>query len=150
MAGRCRRKIAQPKVKVPDAPALNTDMQIRFHCPTEHCVAIIEYEPLEECGDTMECPRCHKLHPITLTESTRRRNMIDKCAVCGSESIFVRKDFPQGLGLAIVVVFGLVAIYFFQVSLLKAWLTLIAAGLLDLGIYLAIGKVTACYDCRAE
>ena len=85
---------------------------------------------------------------ITLMRNAR--NMIDKCVVCGSESMFVRKDFPQALGVAIVVVFGLIAIYFFQVSLMKAWLALIVGGLLDLGIYLLIGKVTACYACRAE
>ena len=125
-------------------------MQVRFNCPNETCVAIIEYEPLEECGETMECPRCHQVHAIRITEAPRLRNMVDQCAVCGSDSMFVRKDFPQWLGLAIVAAFGLVAIYFFQVSLVKAWITLTVGALLDLVIYLTVGKVTACYACRAE
>ena len=124
-------------------------MQIRYDCPVDDCVAIIEYEPLEECGETMECPRCHTVHPMHITDFMREKNMPDQCAVCGSKSLFVRKDFPQKLGVAIVVVFGILAIYFFTISVVKAWLIMIAAGLLDLAIYLVIGKVTTCYTCRA-
>jgi hypothetical protein len=64
--------------------------------------------------------------------------------------MFIRKDFPQRLGLAIVIIFGLIAVYFFTVSLVIAWLVLAAAVVLDLMIYLLIGRVTACYACRAE
>lgn len=125
-------------------------MQVRFNCPNDTCVAIIEYEPLEECGDSMECPRCHQSHAMTITDAPRQRNIIERCAVCGADSMFVRKDFPQWLGLMIVVAFGLLAVYFFKVSLVKAWITLIVGALLDLAIYLSVGKVTACYACRAE
>ena len=97
-------------------------MLIRFHCPTDTCVAIIEYEPLETCGSEMECPRCHIQHPIAITESIRDRQMLDACAVCGCREFFLRKDFPQTLGLAVVLVFGAVAIYFFSKSVLVACL----------------------------
>ncbi len=125
-------------------------MQIRYHCPTEDCVAIIEYEPLETCDPTMECPRCHRHHPMAITETMRKDNMVDQCAVCGSTAMFARKDFPQRVGLLIVVIFGLLAIYFFRSSVVKAWLVLTCAGLIDLVIYLLIGRVTTCYACRAE
>jgi hypothetical protein len=125
-------------------------MQIRYHCPTETCVAIIEYEPLEECGDTMECPRCHTKHPMTISEMIRKEDMADRCAVCDSTELFVRKDFPQALGFAIVVVFGLIAIYYFTVSVVIAWSVLGSAILLDLIIYSVLGRVTTCYACRAE
>lgn len=125
-------------------------MQIRYHCPTDGCVAIIEYEPLESCGPTIECPRCHKPHPIAVTVSIRDRNTVDRCAVCGGSEMFVRKDFPQRLGVAIVVVFGLVAIYYFRISVVHAWAVLTSAVVLDLAIYALVGKVTTCYACRAE
>ena len=125
-------------------------MQIRYHCPTDGCVAIIEYEPLEGCGETMECPRCHVQHPMHITEAMREADMVDRCAVCRCKELFIRKDFPQRLGLAIVIIFGLIAVYFFTVSLVIAWLVLAAAVVLDLIIYLLIGRVTACYACRAE
>lgn len=125
-------------------------MQIRFHCPTDGCVAIVEYEPLETCGPTMECPRCHESIPMLISESIRRDHTPDRCAICGGSEMFVRKDFPQRLGLAIVVVFGLASIYFFRINAVISWAILASAVLLDVLIYLVIGKVTTCYACRTE
>lgn len=125
-------------------------MQIRYHCPTETCVAIIEYEPLEESGETMECPRCHVRHPIALTDAIRNDDVVDQCAVCKRRELFIRKDFPQRLGIGIVVVFGSVAIYYFTISILISWSILASAILLDLVIYMFLGRVTTCYNCRAE
>lgn len=125
-------------------------MQIRYHCPTDGCVAIIEYEPLEQSGPTMECPRCHTAHPMAISQTMRDEGTVDRCAICRGTEMFVRKDFPQRLGVAIVVVFGLVAIYLFTVSILWAWLVLALAVVLDLVIYAVIGRVTTCYACRAE
>ena len=125
-------------------------MQIRYHCPTDGCVAIIEYEPLETSGPTMECPRCHVRHPMRVSDSIRREHLVDRCVVCGGSELFIRKDFPQRLGVAVVVVFGLAAIYYFTVSVLIAWSILAAAVLVDLAIYAFLGKVTTCYACRAE
>ena len=125
-------------------------MQIRYHCPTDGCVAIVEYEPLETCGETMECPRCHVHHPMRISDSIRRDQRVDRCVICGGSELFIRKDFPQRLGLAVVIVFGLAAVYYFSVSVLIAWSILGAAALIDLVIYAFLGKVTTCYACRAE
>ncbi len=125
-------------------------MQIRFHCPTDTCVAIIEYEPLEQSGPTMLCPRCKKTHVMHIDTAMRGRNMAEQCAVCKGRELFIRKDFPPRLGAAIVVVFGLAAIYAFTFNVLVGWSILGAAIVLDLLIYLVIGKVTTCYACRAE
>ena len=125
-------------------------MQIRFHCPTDRCVAIIEYEPLEQSGPTMQCPRCRANHPIHIPDELRTANRVDRCVLCRGTEMFVRKDFPQALGVAIVVVFGLVSIYLFRINVLYSWLVLAGAVMLDLLIYLFTGKTTACYACRAE
>ncbi|MFQ5463402.1 MAG: hypothetical protein ACE5E5_12355 [Phycisphaerae bacterium] len=125
-------------------------MQIRFHCPNETCVAIIEYEPLESCGDSMRCPRCKVEHKMVVTDSVRDQAMIERCAVCGGRELFIRKDFPQGFGMAVVIVFGLAALYYFNESILISWSILGTALLLDLVIYFLVGKVTTCYACRAE
>lgn len=125
-------------------------MQIRYHCPTDGCVAIIEYEPLEQCDGEMKCPRCQAQHTMTITDMVRRENAVDRCAVCGGSELFVRKDFPQRLGFLIVVVFGVVALYYFSVSVVAAWGVLASAAILDLIIYALVGRVTTCYACRAE
>lgn len=125
-------------------------MQIRYHCPQDKCVAIIEYEPLEACEGSITCPRCHQPHPVRVNETIRSQNMVDCCAICGGRELFVRKDFPQRLGLGVVIVFGLAAVYCFTISPLLAWSVLVAAALIDLIVYVCVGRVTTCYSCRAE
>ena len=125
-------------------------MQIRFHCPTEDCVAIVELEPLQQCGGAIQCPRCRCQHPISVTDAMCRNNRVDTCALCGGEELFVQKDFPQRLGLLIVLVFGAASLYYFSSSIVMGWLILFAAVLIDLVIYAMIGKVTTCYACRAQ
>jgi len=87
---------------------------------------------------------------MTITTAVRDQDHVDVCAVCGGRELFVRKDFPQTLGLAIVIVFGLIAIYAFSVSVVIAWGVLTLAALIDLAIYCLVGQVTTCYACRAE
>ena len=74
------------------------------------------------------------------------------CPKCGCADLFVRKDFPQKLGLAIVVVAAVAFLalasrprYFYLGALVLA-----AAAIADAVIYLFVGRVTVCYRCRAE
>lgn len=134
----------------PRVPVAIMSIDVRYHCPAPNCVAIIEYRPLEQCGGTIECPRCRTPHPIAISDQVKRNCVVDRCAVCGGEDLFIRKDFPQRLGFAIVVVFGIAAIYAFTFSVLVAWTILASAVVLDLLIYFLIGTVTTCYRCRAE
>ena len=64
----------------------------------------------------------------------------------------MRKDFPQKLGLAIVV--GAAVAFLALASRPRYFylgaLVLCAAAVLDAAIYLFVGKVTVCYRCRAE
>jgi hypothetical protein len=87
---------------------------------------------------------------MTISEATRQGQVVDRCPVCRGSEFFIRKDFPQRLGLAIVVIFGLAAVYYFTVSVLIAWSILAAAVVVDLIIYAFLGRVTICYACRAE
>jgi hypothetical protein len=77
---------------------------------------------------------------------------LNSCPKCGCTDLFVRKDFPQKLGLAIVVVAALTFLalasrprYFYLGALV-----LVVAAFVDAIIYLMVGKVTVCYRCRAE
>lgn len=125
-------------------------MQIRYNCPHDGCVAIIEYAPLEGAGESITCPRCGRTHPLKVTDSIRRHQSIDRCAVCGGSELFIRKDFPQRIGLTVVIVAGLASVYFLRTNFMLAYGILAAAVLVDLALYLVIGRVTTCYACRAE
>lgn len=125
-------------------------MQIRYHCPSGNCVALIEYEPLEDAPPTIHCPRCRFEHPLYVTDHLRRENVVDTCAICGNTELFLRKDFPQRLGLFIVLLAGGASVFYFRTNFLLAYGILTAAVLIDLMIWLMIGRVTTCYACRAE
>ena len=74
------------------------------------------------------------------------------CPRCGCREFFIRKDFPQKLGLAIVVVAGvafLVLASSRQHFYLGA-LVLLAAAALDFALYAFVPKITVCYRCRTE
>lgn len=125
-------------------------MQIRFHCPTDDCVAIIELEPFEDCDGTIRCPRCNVEHAIRITESIRSQHQLDLCTVCGASEMFLRKDFPQKLGILVVLIAGAISLSFLKSDLRIAYGVLGIAILVDLILYLWTGLVTSCYACRAE
>ena len=74
------------------------------------------------------------------------------CRACGCRDLFVRKDFPQKLGLAVVVAAGgafLVLAARGTTFYIGVWV-LVAAALLDGVLYLFVPRLTVCYRCRAE
>ena len=77
---------------------------------------------------------------------------INACPECGCRELFVRKDFPQKVGLGLVVVAGVTFLVLAAnrgTFYLGVWV-LLAAALIDGLVYLMVGKVTVCYRCRAE
>ena len=125
-------------------------MQIRFNCPTPNCVALIELDPLESAVDSIECPRCRVKHPVEIDAGLRAEGRLEKCPLCRCREFFIRKDFPQKLGLLIVIVAGVVSVATLKTNLAISWGVLAAAVGVDLALYLMVGKVTVCYACRAE
>src|SRR6185369_5856976 len=79
-------------------------------------------------------------------------NPLTICPNCGCRDLFIRKDFPQKLGMAIVVVAGVAFL------VLAAWrqsfylgaAVLVAACVIDAALFFFVPKITVCYRCRAE
>lgn len=74
------------------------------------------------------------------------------CPRCECPDLFVRKAFPQKLGLAIVLIAG---ISFLVLASNPRTFTigigvLVAATLIDAVLYFVVPRVTVCYRCRAE
>jgi hypothetical protein len=77
---------------------------------------------------------------------------LSECSKCGCKDLFIRKDFPQKLGLAIVVV---AAVAFLVLASSRRYFylgvaVLVAAALIDAVMYFFVPKITVCYRCRAE
>jgi hypothetical protein len=80
------------------------------------------------------------------------KGVLEACPKCGCTDLFVRKDFPQKLGLAVVILAGatfLVLAAWRQMFWIGALVLLLAAAI-DAVLFLIVGKITVCYRCRAE
>jgi hypothetical protein len=74
------------------------------------------------------------------------------CPSCGCRDLFIRKDFPQKLGLSIVIIAAMTFLvlassrqYFYLGACI-----LVAAAIIDALLYWFVPKITVCYRCRAE
>lgn len=65
------------------------------------------------------------------------------CARCGHPELFRQKDFPRGIGIAIVVVAAILAPFTYYVSLG-------VAALLDFALYHLNREMVVCYVCHAR
>ncbi|MEX0701027.1 MAG: hypothetical protein WD069_02925 [Planctomycetales bacterium] len=73
------------------------------------------------------------------------------CLVCGCDDLWRQKDFPQGLGLAIVVLGVLLStIAWAYYRPLTAIGVLLAFAFADLVLYACMSDVLVCYRCKAR
>src|SRR3954452_20103109 len=77
---------------------------------------------------------------------------LSACPACGCRDLFVRKDFPQKLGLAIVLAAGVAFIVLAvrpRTFYIGVWV-LVGSVVLDGLLYFIVPRVTVCYRCRKE
>jgi hypothetical protein len=121
-------------------------MNVTFACPK--CEAAsrceIDADPAE-----LTCPRCGvDIHtPPDAFDGQR----LEQCLVCSSRDLFVRKDFPQRLGVGLVAL-GIVGSSFAWAysHLLLTFGILFATALIDVVLYLIVPNALMCYRCSAQ
>ena len=94
------------------------------------------------------CPHCQGRIVVAKEAIAGRR--IKKCLVCPSIDLYVRKDFPQRLGVTLVgvgIVGSSIAWYFMHIYWTFA--ILFATALADVLLYFVVGEVLMCYRCNA-
>lgn len=99
-----------------------------------------EWRITAEAGvGTVNCEGCGRAHEVG---ATRAGEPVDLCAACGSDALYVQKDFNRTTGLIMV---GIGAVF-----VPWTWgLSLLAVTLIDVGLWFYLGDVTVCYSCRA-
>ncbi len=119
-------------------------MNVSFRCPK--CDRSVRAVP----GDgVVACPACGT--EIQSPPDAWHESSLQRCLVCPSRELYVRKDFPQQWGLSIIIagfVFSSIAWAYYQ-SLLSLGI-LIGTALLDAVLYWLVGNVVSCYRCHAE
>jgi hypothetical protein len=96
----------------------------------------------------LRCASCRQ--EIALPPDAFDGDELRRCLVCPSTDLFVRKDFPQRLGVAIVVV-GIVgsSIAWGYTYTIATFAILFATALADVVLYLLVPDALMCYRCGA-
>ncbi len=93
-----------------------------------------------------QCVGCdHRLH-LDASDPA-----LPHCLICGTAEIYKKKDFPQWLGMSILVgacVLSAITYWFYEP--LWTWVILIGSACFDGLLYLMVGDVLVCYRCGAH
>ncbi len=130
-------------------------MRITYACPA--CQATATDDRVED-RSTVECPACDAVLPVpegaiqwSQTAAGGRRVRLRRCLVCPSAELFARKDFPQRLGVAIVVAgFAASCVTWGMRLLVPTFAILFATALADVVLYLLMPECLVCYRCNAR
>lgn len=121
-------------------------MNVTYRCPNCQQTTQVEFGPQSAA---VVCARCST--PIEIPRGAVTNERLSRCLVCPSTELFVRKDFSQAVGVAIVVVgFAISSVFWYYRMPLWTYATLFATALIDVVLYLTVGNVLHCYRCQAE
>lgn len=120
-------------------------MNVTYQCPRCQNMARSEVSPSDP---SLVCPACQG--EIVLPPDAFEDDQLRCCLVCPSRDLFIRKDFPQWLGVGIVIV-GIVgsSIAWGYTYTIATFAILFATALADAALYLLVPDALMCYRCEA-
>jgi hypothetical protein len=121
-------------------------MNITYTCPGCRRTVRAELTPVTTELVCPHCPQC-----IDVSNEAITSGRLGHCLVCPSNDLFLRKDFPQKLGVGLVV-FGFVAssIAWANYQVFWTFAILFVTALVDLVLYVVMGESLTCYRCHAQ
>ena len=121
-------------------------MELTYQCPL--CDAVGRVADLSTAS-TATCPGCGQVRELR-QEATRGGELV-ACGWCGTGDLYIQKDFPHGLGLAIVIAgFAVSSVFWYLYIPLAAYGVLLLTAALDLALYYLVPDVTICYRCLGQ
>lgn len=124
-------------------------MRITYACPA--CHATVAADGIETRA-TLDCPACGAAVAVpgdAFAPGTPPR--LRRCLVCPSTELFARKDFPQRLGVGIVVAgFAASCVTWAWQLLIPTFAILFGTALVDVLLYLLMPECLTCYRCAAR
>ena len=121
-------------------------MNVTFHCPA--CHKSVRADVTAETSE-LACPHCPQR--IKIPADAVASSRLDRCLVCPSTDLFIRKDFPQRLGVTLVVL-GFIAssIAWANYQVFWTFAILFLTAFVDLVLYIVMGESLTCYRCHAQ
>ncbi len=122
------------------------NMHITYRC--ESCGGT-RSQTIEDTTATLECDHCQM--KLVVVPEALVDGRVDRCMACPSLELFVRKDFPQRLGVTIVTLgLGLSSVAWYYHAIVPTFAILFVTAFIDLALYLFMGDVLECYRCHAQ
>ena len=121
-------------------------MNVTFACPA--CQAAVR-QHFDASAAALACPHCGQ--EVRFAPGSVDGRRVKRCLVCPSTDLFVRKDFPQRVGVLIVAV-GIIgsSIAWNYSNLPWTFGVLFATALADLALFAVVGSALMCYRCGAQ
>lgn len=121
-------------------------MNITFSCPQCHQSARTDVST----GDrSFDCPHCHT--SLSIPSDAWDDGTLQRCLACPSTDLYVRKDFPQWLGVTVVAIGILASCVAWGMSyVLITFAILMATALVDVVLYMIVPNALMCYRCHAQ
>lgn len=121
-------------------------MNVTFACPDCGQTSRAEFQ---SDSTAIACAACGQ--KLTIPPGAVSEQQVNRCLACPSTDLYVRKDFPQRLGVGLVVlgiVGSSVAWYFMHIY--WTYGILFATAFVDLMLYALVGNALMCYRCGAQ
>jgi hypothetical protein len=120
-------------------------MRITFPCPQCEQIGRVEFH---DDAEHFGCLHCET--ELKIPAGAIDRGDVTRCLACPSTDLFIRKDFPQRLGVFLVVL-GLIGstIAWYHYNIWWTYGILFGTVLIDLVLYLFVGDCLMCYRCGA-
>lgn len=135
-------------------------MRITYACPA--CDATVSHTGVET-AHSLVCPHCLAVVAVPadflswtnaaggVAEPDTGLPVLRRCVVCPSTELFARKDFPQRLGVGIVVAgFAASCVTWAWQLLVPTFAILFGTALIDVLLYLLMPECLTCYRCGAR
>jgi DNA-directed RNA polymerase subunit RPC12/RpoP len=135
-------------------------MRITYACPA--CDATVTHTDVET-AESLTCPHCGGAVAVPAdavawtnaaggpAEKGTGLPTLRRCLVCPSAELFSRKDFPQRLGVGIVVAGFLAScVTWAWQMLVPTFAILFGTALIDVLLYLLMPECLTCYRCGAR
>jgi DNA-directed RNA polymerase subunit RPC12/RpoP len=121
-------------------------MHVTYAC--QACNTAVRQD-FDSSTDALSCPHCQQ--QIRLPAGAVEGSRVRRCLVCPSYDLYVRKDFPQRLGVLLVTI-GIIgsSIAWYYASLAWTFGILFATALADLLLFALVGNALMCYRCGAQ
>jgi DNA-directed RNA polymerase subunit RPC12/RpoP len=121
-------------------------MQVAFRCP--RCEQTARGE-VADGTSVLSCGHCGGR--LGVPDEAFAGGGLKYCLACHSPDLFVRKDFPQRLGVCLVVLgFLLSAVAWNYYRIGWAFGILFVTAGIDVLLYLLVGEALVCYRCHAH